>query len=239
MRTRSSQAVPDFPHPTGFVLVAAANPGERHHQVVLVPSVGRAVEQLVCAVERVEAAGVARVGAVDDAVLQSERAQTRHLRGERLLVEVVPGAIRTVVAVVVGRSGSPPNSTPRARICSANAVNAANLTDRSSGLITAVSSLQINSAYRMAPPSRTGLLLRRTVNAQWTPKRRQSTAGPHGVPPDRQAAPGRPRTRRSRPGLCRGAPACPGCARCTSSPCSRPETASPRSQHSRDPVRST
>src|SRR6266536_3378557 len=97
MRTRSSQALPDFPHPTGFVLVAAANPGERHHQVVLVPSVGRAVEQLVCAVERVEAAGVARVGAVDDAVLQSERAQTRHLRGERLLVEVVPGAIRSVV----------------------------------------------------------------------------------------------------------------------------------------------
>src|SRR6266540_3308632 len=38
-----------------------------------------------------------RAAAVDDAVLQSERAQTRHLRGERLLVEVVPGAIRSVV----------------------------------------------------------------------------------------------------------------------------------------------
>src|SRR5215211_8185313 len=65
-----------------FILVVATNPRHRARQIVLVAALGGAVKQLVCAVERVETAPVARVGVVDDAVVESERAQSGLLRAD-------------------------------------------------------------------------------------------------------------------------------------------------------------
>jgi hypothetical protein len=69
----------------------APNPGERQRQLVLVAAPPSAVEQLVGAVERLQAAGVAGVGVVDEAVLQRERAQTGvlHVVGNRNLEVIV------------------------------------------------------------------------------------------------------------------------------------------------------
>src|SRR5215212_2516822 len=71
----------------------AAHPHHRCRQAVLVAPLGCQVEQLVGAVDRVEAARVARVGVVDDAVLEREYAQAGPLlTGIVVRPEVVFGA---------------------------------------------------------------------------------------------------------------------------------------------------
>jgi len=95
-----------------FVLVVATNPRHRARQIVLVATLGGAVKQLIRAVERVETAPVARVGVVDDPVVESERAQPGLLRRGRLLGEVV-AAVTGQFPEALGISGiDGPAGTP-------------------------------------------------------------------------------------------------------------------------------
>src|SRR4029453_1582998 len=70
-------------------------------------------------------------------------------------VRISPSRTRTVVASVVGRSRSPPCSTPRFPISSRNAMYSLRVADASSALLASMplSSPQINSAYRMISSS--------------------------------------------------------------------------------------
>src|SRR5690242_17989176 len=66
--------------PVRSVLVVPANPRHREAEALLVPSLGGGVEQVIGAVQHVEATRVGRIGTVDRAVLAAaEGAEARRL----------------------------------------------------------------------------------------------------------------------------------------------------------------